>query len=199
LIRLARLVDPEVRRLRRLADELTERDRQTADRLMRARFAVRGTAEYPDATFTLRLAFGTIAGYREGDRDVGPFTTIGGAFAHEQAHATPNGPQEDFALPASWHAARERLDTTTPLNFVCTADIIGGNSGSPVVDRAGMLVGLIFDGNIQSLSASYVYSDEQARAVAVDVRGILAALGRVYRADRLVAELLDERDPPLVR
>jgi hypothetical protein len=199
LIRLARLVDPEVRRLRRLADELTERDRQTADRLMRARFAVRGTAEYPDATFTLRLAFGTIAGYREGDRDVGPFTTIGGAFAHEQAHATSNGPQEDFALPASWHAARERLDPTTPLNFVCTADIIGGNSGSPVVDRAGMLVGLIFDGNIQSLSASYVYSDEQARAVAVDVRGILAALGRVYRADPLVAELLDERDPPFVR
>ena len=204
LIRLARLVDPEVRRFRRLADELAERDRQTADRLMRARFAVRGTSEYPDATFTLRLAFGTIAGYREGDRDVGPFTTIGGAFAHEQAHSTAAGAEEDFRLPESWHAARDRLDPTTPLNFVCTADIIGGNSGSPVVDRAGRLVGLIFDGNIQSLSASYVYSDAQARAVAVDARGILAALTQVYRADRLVAELQrgndqDGRDLPPAR
>ena len=204
LIRLARLVDPEVRRFRRLADELAERDRQTADRLMRARFAVRGTSEYPDATFTLRLAFGTIAGYREGDRDVEPFTTIGGAFAHEQAHSTAAGAEEDFRLPESWHAARERLDLTTPLNFVCTADIIGGNSGSPVVDRAGRLVGLIFDGNIQSLSASYVYSDAQARAVAVDARGILAALTQVYRAGRLVAELQrgndqDGRDRPPAR
>jgi hypothetical protein len=199
LIRLARLVDPEVRRFRRLADELAERDRQTADSLMRARFAVRGTAEYPDATFTLRLAFGTITGYREQERDVPPFTTIGGAFAHEQAHTTAAGPQADFALPASWHAARERLDPTTPLNFVCTADIIGGNSGSPVVNRAGELVGLIFDGNIQSLSASYVYSDAQARAVAVDARGILAALGTVYRADRLVAEIRDDHDRPPAR
>jgi hypothetical protein len=194
LIRLARLVDPEVRRFRRLADELAERDRQTADSLMRARFAVRGTAEYPDATFTLRLAFGTITGYREQERDVPPFTTIGGAFAHEQAHTTAAGPQADFALPASWHAARERLDPQTPLNFVCTADIIGGNSGSPVVNRDGELVGLIFDGNIQSLSASYVYSDAQARAVAVDARGILETLEKVYRADRLVTEILGGND-----
>ena len=199
LIRLARLVDPEVRRTRRLADELAERDRQAADRMMRARFAVRGTSEYPDATFTLRLAFGTITGYREESHDVPPFTTIGGAFAHEQAHATPAGPQDDFALPASWHAARDRLDPATPLNFVCTADIIGGNSGSPVVSRAGELVGLIFDGNIQSLSAEYVYSDTQARAVAVDARGILAALSEVYRADRLVAEIRGGQAHPPAR
>ena len=115
------------------------------------------------------------------------------------AHGTAVGPEDDFRLPESWHAARDRLDPATPLNFVCTADIIGGNSGSPVVSRAGELVGLIFDGNIQSLSAEYVYSDTQARAVAVDARGILAALSEVYYADRLVAELLDERDPPLVR
>jgi hypothetical protein len=193
LIRLARLVDPEVRRFRRLADELAERDRQTADRLMQARFAVRGTSEYPDATFTLRLAFGTVAGYREEARDVPPFTTIGGAFAHEAAHTTPVGPQEDFRLPDSWHAARDRLDQDTPLNLVCTADIVGGNSGSPVVNQAGELVGLIFDGNIQSLSASYVYSDVQARAVAVDARGILAALTTVYHARDLVAEILGAR------
>jgi hypothetical protein len=190
LIALARLVDPEVRRHRRLADELGERDRQAADAMMQARFAVRGTSEYPDATFSLRLAFGTVRGYRERGRDVPAFTTIEGAFAHEAAHRTPDGPQADFALPASWHDARERLALETPLNFVCTADIIGGNSGSPVVNRAGELVGLIFDGNIQSLSASYVYSDVQSRAVAVDARAILEALRTVYRAEQLVAEIL---------
>ncbi|NBP79291.1 S46 family peptidase, partial [bacterium] len=87
------------------------------------------------------------------------------------------------------HAARERLDLATPMNFVCTADIIGGNSGSPVVNRAGELVGLIFDGNIQSLSASYVYADEQSRAVSVDVRAIIEALDKVYNATELLAEL----------
>lgn len=189
LIRLARLVDPEVRRVRKLGDELAERDRQAADLMMKGRFAVRGTSEYPDATFTLRLAFGTVAGYREQGRDVPPFTTIDGAFAHEEAHRTPEGPQQDFALPASWHAARGQLDLATPMNFVCTADIIGGNSGSPVVNRNGELVGLIFDGNIQSLSASYVYSDEQSRAVSVDVRAILEALDKVYAAKELLAEL----------
>lgn len=189
LIRLARLVDPEVRRVRKLGDELAERDRQAADLMMKGRFAVRGTSEYPDATFTLRLAFGTVVGYREQGRDVPPFTTIDGAFAHEEAHRTPEGPQQDFALPASWHAARGNLDLATPMNFVCTADIIGGNSGSPVVNREGELVGLIFDGNIQSLSASYVYSDEQSRAVSVDVRAILEALDKVYAAKELLAEL----------
>ncbi len=189
LIRLAALVDPEMRRVRKLGDELAERDRQAADMMMQARFAVRGTSEYPDATFTLRLAFGTVAGYREQGQEVAPYTTIEAAFAHEESHRTADGPQQDFALPASWHAARERLDLATPMNFVCTADIIGGNSGSPVVNRAGELVGLIFDGNIQSLSASYVYADEQSRAVSVDVRAIIEALDKVYNATELLAEL----------
>jgi len=189
LIRLARLVDPEERRVRKLGDELAEQDRQAADAMMQARFAVRGTSEYPDATFTLRLAFGTVAGYREQGQEVPPYTTIEGAFTHEESHRTDEGPQQDFELPESWHAARERLDPATPMNFVCTADIIGGNSGSPVVNREGELVGLIFDGNIQSLSASYVYSDEQSRAVSVDVRAILEALDKVYEANDLLAEL----------
>ena len=189
LIRLALLVDPEERRVRKLGDELAEQDRQAADAMMKARFAVRGTSEYPDATFTLRLAFGTIAGYQEQGQRVPPFTTIEGAFAHEESHRTAEGPQPDFALPESWHAAREQLDPATPMNFVCTADIIGGNSGSPVVNREGELVGLIFDGNIQSLSASYVYADEQSRAVSVDVRAILEALDKVYGAEKLLSEL----------
>ncbi|MFM8579001.1 MAG: S46 family peptidase, partial [Planctomycetaceae bacterium] len=195
MIRLARLMDAELRRVRRLSDELAERDRQAADAMMRGRFSVRGTSEYPDATFTLRLAYGTVMGYREEGRTVTAFTTIGGAFDHEESHSSSQGPQQDFALDAKWHAARERLDPTTPLNFVCTADIIGGNSGSPVVNRKGELVGLIFDGNIQSLSASYVYSDLQSRAVAVDVRGVLESLRVVYGAEKLVAELLAEVAP----
>jgi hypothetical protein len=185
MIRIARLVDPEARRHRALVDELAERDRQAYDRIAKARFAVRGTSDYPDATFSLRLAFGTVRGYREQGREIPAWTAIGGAFEHAEAHVG----QSDFDLPASWLGKRSALHAATPLNFVCTADIIGGNSGSPVVDREGRLVGLIFDGNIQSLSAGFVYSDAQSRAIAVDARAILHALEVVYGADRLVEEL----------
>ena len=185
MIRIARLVDPEARRHRAVVDELVERDRQAYDRIAKARFAVRGTSDYPDATFSLRLAFGKVRGYREQGRDVPAWTTIGGGFEHAAAHAG----EQDFEMPASWVSKRSALDADTPFNFVCTADIIGGNSGSPVVDREGRLVGLIFDGNIQSLSAGFVYSDEQSRAVAVDARAILHALEVVYGADRLVDEI----------
>jgi hypothetical protein len=195
MIRLARLVDPEVRRHRRLLDELAEQDRQAYDRIARARFAVRGTSEYPDATFSLRLAFGTVRGYREKGREIPAWTTIGGAFAHADAHAG----EADFRLPESWRRKQSSLDPDTPLNFVCTADIIGGNSGSPVVDRDGRLVGLIFDGNIQSLAASFVYSDEQSRAIAVDARAILYALGEVYAARGLVEEIVGGRGAPTRR
>lgn len=192
LIRIARLVDPEVRRHRTLVDELVEEDRQAYDRIAKARFAIRGTTDYPDATFSLRLAFGTVQGYRERGRDVPAWTTIKGAFDHAAARAG----QADFELPASWLAKRSVLDADMPFNFVCTADIIGGNSGSPVVDRAGRIVGLVFDGNIQSLSNGFVYSDEQSRAVAVDARAILHTLEVVYGAKRLVAEIRGRRSGP---
>lgn len=186
MIRLARLVDPEVRRHRKLVDELAEQDRQAYDKIARARFAVRGTSDYPDATFSLRLAFGTVSGYEQQGRSIPPWTTVGGAFEHAAAHTGQAG----FELPTSWREPKKPLDAEIPFNFVCTADIIGGNSGSPVVNREGRLVGLIFDGNIQSLSAGFVYSDVQSRAVAVDVRAILHALEAVYGADRLVEEIL---------
>jgi len=97
--------------------------------------------------------------------------------------------QEDFELPDSWMHAKDRVDLETPLNFVCTADIIGGNSGSPVVDREGELVGLIFDGNIQSLTSDYLYSDEQARAVSVAGVGIIEALRSIYGARDLASQI----------
>ena len=132
-------------------------------------------------------AFGVIKGYEVDGAKIPPYTIMGGAFEHAKAH----GDKPPYALPMSWREARQagRLDLQTPLNFVSTADIIGGNSGSPVVNRDNEVVGLIFDGNIQSLVLDFGYEDTTARAVSVDSRGIMEALRSIYRADRLVDEL----------
>ena len=148
----------------------------------RAQFALHGLTTYPDATFTLRVTYGTVKGWTERGTPIAPFTTFGGAFAH----ATGSDP---FALPASWIAARNALDPKTPLDFTSTADIIGGNSGSPVVNAKAEIVGLIFDGNIHSLGGDYGYDLRDNRAVAVDSVGLLAALRTIYHADRLATEL----------
>ena len=115
------------------------------------------------------------------------YTSIGGAFDHERVHHF----EPPYKLPKSWHEAKDsgKLDLDTPMNFVSTADIIGGNSGSPVVNREGEVVGLIFDGNIQSLVLDFGYEDRVARAVSVDSRAITEALKSVYGNDRLLKEL----------
>ena len=148
-------------------------------------YAVKGTGTYPDATFTLRLAFGPVKGYVENGQPVAPWTNIAGAFEHESSH----GAKEPWKLPAKWHARKDRLDLETPFNFVCTADIIGGNSGSPVINRNAELVGVIFDGNIQSLTSRYFYSDEVARAVSVHSSVVLESLRKIYDAEKLANEL----------
>jgi hypothetical protein len=181
MIRLAKIVEPEYRRIRDRNEEIEERERQAYAEITRGTNAVEGTGGYPDATFTLRLAFGAVEGYQEDGRMVEPFTHFAGAYAHAAEHKG----QPDFDLPQSWWDAKNRVDLDTQLNFVCTADIIGGNSGSPVVDRNGELVGLIFDGNIQSLTSDYLYSDVQARAVSVSGVGILEALKSIYDAKAL--------------
>jgi hypothetical protein len=186
MIRLVRLLDPEARRLRKTYEDRVEGvERQAFDKIAKARFDVLGSDTYPDATFTLRLAFGQIAGYRELGRTVPPFTTIGGTY--ERAALFDN--KEPFQLPRSWIERKDKLDLSTPFNFVAKADIIGGNSGSPVINRKAEIVGLIFDGNLASLVWDYAYTDEQGRAVAVDSRGILEALRKVYDAEALVSEL----------
>ncbi len=186
MIRLALIVDPRARAVRqRYETEVEEPEREAYARIADARFAIYGTNVYPDATFTLRLSFGVIAGYEEAGKRIAPWTTFAGAFRHEQRH----GRREPWLLPESWHRARDRLNLETPLNFVSTADIIGGNSGSPVVNRDAQLVGLIFDGNIYSLSFDYAYTDQRARAIAVHAHGMLEALRTIYHADSLVAEL----------
>jgi hypothetical protein len=190
LVQLARRIDPAARALRKTYDEqVSEAFAQAYGKIANARFAVYGASIYPDATFTLRLAFGAVKGFAENGQQVAWTTTLGGAYKHAEVH----GSREPFALPKSWLDARGRLKLATPFNFVNTADIIGGNSGSPVVNRNGELVGIIFDGNIQSLVLDYIYTEEQSRAVAVHSAGILEALRNVYRADWLVAEITGGR------
>src|SRR4051812_3220458 len=185
MIELARLVDSEARALRKIVEAQGEAKQQAHAKIAKARFALEGTSSYPDATFTLRLAFGTVKGYEEGGKHIPAHTTFAGLY--ERAKEQENRPP--FDLPKRWVDRKSKLDLKTPFNFVSTADIIGGNSGSPVIDRKGELVGIIFDGNIQSLVLDFVYTDEVARAVSVDSRGILEALRKVYEAKNVVSEL----------
>lgn len=188
MIKLALAIDADARKYRKIREDQVEGVEATNYGLLsRAFFETYGDTVYPDATFTLRLAFGTVQGYQEDGKTIPPYTTIAGAFQHAEQH----GNKPPYVLPESWEQARQanRLDLDTPLNFVSTADIIGGNSGSPVVDRDGRLVGIIFDGNIQSLVLDFGYSDTQARAISVDSRGIVEALKSVYQADALLQEL----------
>ena len=186
IIRLVRLVDEDARALRkRHDDEVEEVERQANAQIARSRFEVLGTAIAPDATFTLRLAFGVVKGYRVDGLDLPFATTFGGAFerADKQAHREP------FVLPKRWLDAKDKLNLNTPFNFVSTADTIGGNSGSPVLNRRGELVGINFDRNRHGLVRNFVYTDEQARHIAVHSRGVLAALQTLYDAKALVKEL----------
>jgi len=185
MLELVRIVEPTMRQLQDAGDELSEAETQAYAQIADALFAIKGTQVYPDATFTLRLAFGVVKGYEEDGQQVPAWTTLGGAFEHQDAHNA----QGDWKLPETWMQARGRLDETIPYNFVCTADIIGGNSGSPVVNRAGELVGLIFDGNVQSLTSDFLYSDKQARATSVHAGAIMEALRNVYDAGDLADQL----------
>lgn len=186
LIKLAKLIDPAARAARKKYETTVEEPlRQSYAKLAKARFAAEGTETYPDATFTLRLAHGTVKGYTEDGKTIPAWTTLGGTFEHADKH----GNKDPFELPPSWIKNKGKLKLGTPYNFVSTADIIGGNSGSPVVNRAGEIVGIIFDGNIQSLVLDFAYSDEQARATSVHSAGIIEALRTIYQADELVKEL----------
>lgn len=186
MLALARLIDAPARTLRtRYEDEVESIERESYAKIGAARFARHGEDVYPDATGTLRLSFGPVRGYKEDGRDIPPFTTLGGLYERwQQRHGQP-----PFDLPQRWIDGKHKLNLATPFNFVCTADIIGGNSGSPVVNRAGEVVGLIFDGNLQGLAWDVTYSDTQGRAVAVDARAIFEALRNLYGAAALVHEI----------
>jgi len=192
MIRLALRVDPIVREVRKtVEDEVESVLTQAGDRIAKARFAAYGRTMYPDATFTLRLAYGTVKGYEIGGYAIPPHTTFYGLYDR----AASFGWRTPFEVPKLWIERQKDIGLETPFNFVCTADIIGGNSGSPVVNRQGELVGLIFDGNIQSLVSRFVYDDDAARSVSVHSAGMLEALRGIYRADELVREIAGGLDP----
>lgn len=191
MLALARLVDDEARRLRSVIEEASEVKKQAHAELTRLRLDAASGPLAPDATFTLRLAYGTVEGLADpagGDR-LRPWTTLADLYARfDRERGRP-----PFDLPDSWRQARDQLagqhELAKPLNFISTADIIGGNSGSPVVNREGELVGVIFDGNQDSLVLDVAYDADRARAIAVSAGGIATALQEVYHADGLLAEL----------
>jgi hypothetical protein len=164
---------------------VAQEEAEISSALGRAFFEVYGTDVPPDATFSLRIADGVVKDYEYNGTVAPIYTTYYGMYDHFHSY----GPGSDWDLPDRWLSPPEDFDLSTPLNFVTTADIIGGNSGSPVIDQNLQVVGLIFDGNIESLPGDYIYLPEKNRAVAVDIRGILEALRDMYRADRIVDEL----------
>jgi hypothetical protein len=187
LIVAMRAIDPDARAARKqFEDKIESVVRRDGTEIAKARFAQSGFTQPPDATFTLRLSYGTVKGYQQDGKAIPYATTMAGAYEH----AAEKGSQPPYALPESWNKSKAKLDLKTPMNFVSTADIIGGNSGSPTVNKKGEVVGIIFDGNIESLPWNFAFSDAQGRAVSVDSRGIQEALRKVYGATALADELL---------
>jgi hypothetical protein len=186
LIAVMKAIDPEARAIRkRVEDEVEAPIRRTAASLAKIRFAKYGMAQAPDATGTLRLNYGGVKSYQLDGKTIPYHTTFAGAFDH----AAKNNNQSPYQLPESWHKAKSTLDLNVPLNTVNTADSIGGNSGSPTVNTKGEVVGILFDGNIESLPWNFFFDDTVGRTVIVDSRGILEALRKIYNAKPLADEL----------
>lgn len=183
LIELMMKIDPDARAIRkRYEDNVEAVESKNGELIAKARFEVYGTSMYPDATGSHRLSFGSIKGYLENGKMVKPITTFAGAFERHTG-------EEPFELPPSWLAAKGKLDLATPFDFASSNDIIGGNSGSPVINKEAEVVGLIFDGNIQSLGGDYGFDPTVNRAVSVHSSALLEALGKIYGAGRIVDEL----------
>jgi hypothetical protein len=182
-IRLALAIDPVARAVRkRYENEVESVEMKNSELIARARFARFGTSTYPDATFTLRLSYGEVRGWTEAGVPIAPFTRVGGAFDRQTG-------AEPFMLPASWLAAKSKLDLAQPMNFVTTNDVVGGNSGSPMINRDGEVVGLVFDGNLRSLGGAFAFDERDNRTIAVHSGLILEALRKIYGAGALADEI----------
>jgi len=189
MIVLLRQVDATTRATRKdFEDHIESVVGKNGALIAKARFALYGTDVAPDATGTLRLSYGTVKGFTEDGKKIPYFTTFAGAFEHEAAH----GAQPPYVLPASYHRAKDKLDLSTVLDTVNTGDSIGGNSGSPVVNTRGEIIGILFDGNIQSLPWNFQFEDEVGRTVLTDSRAVIESLRKIYNA----APLADELIPP---
>ena len=187
LIVLIRGIDPEARAVRKIYDDEVEAvERQEGAKIATARFAEAGFKEPPDATFTLRLAYGVVRGYTENGRPIPYFTSFAGVYQHAADH----GNQPPYQLPERWMTSKSQLNLDTPIDFAATADTIGGNSGSPLVNQAAEIVGVNFDRNVQALPRNFFFEDKVGRNISVDVRGIQEALRHLYGATALADELL---------
>ena len=186
MILVAREIDAKAREVRKRYDtEVAAVERANYAKIARALFETEGNKIYPDATFTLRLSYGAVEGYTENGKKVQPFTTLGGLYARSDSFKRVF----PYNLPPRWLQKKSALNLNTPFNFVSTNDIIGGNSGSPTINQNGELVGLIFDGNIQSLVGDFMYDSSVNRAISVDSRGMLEVLRKVFDANEIAAEL----------
>ncbi len=186
LIVVMREIDPDSRAVRKQYEDQVEAiNRPASTSIAKAMFAQSGYNTPPDATFTLRLSYGSIQGYKLNGKNVPWFTTMGGAYQHAAEH----GSKPPYELPESWIKSKSAIDLKTPYDTVSTADIIGGNSGSPVINKNAEVVGIIFDGNIESLPWNFMFDDKVGRAVEVDSRAILESLHKIYHADALATEL----------
>ncbi len=185
LLDFAAMMDPAARAARKIDDDDDEIKSRAYATIYQARVALKKAPLYPDATGTLRLAYGTVSGYMADRKFIEPLTDFAGFYAHSAEH----GNRDPFDLPRAWVEQKATLDLATPFNFVTTADILGGNSGSPVVNTKGEFVGIIFDGNEPSLSGRYAYDPKENRSVAVDSAAIIEAMRKIYHADALAGEL----------
>ena len=186
MIVVAREIDPKAREVRkRYEREVLGVETANYAKIARALFDIQGNKVYPDATFTLRLSYGAVEGYMEDGKKVAPFTTLGGLYERSAKFKA----QFPYNLPPRWVEKKSALNLNTPFNFVSTNDIIGGNSGSPAINQNAELVGLIFDGNIQSLVGDFIYDGSVNRAISVDSRGMLEVLKKVFGANEIAAEL----------
>jgi hypothetical protein len=184
MLELARRLDAPARAVRREFEATVEAViKRQSERIAKLRFELYGTRTYPDATFSPRITYGQVRGWRERGRTIAPFTDFAGAFARDTG-------RPPFDLPRSWHRAKGKLDLRAPLNFSSDNDIIGGNSGSPVFNRNAEIVGVVFDGNLPSLGGDYGFDTETNRAVSLHSGAMMQALKLIYGAERVVKELL---------
>jgi hypothetical protein len=187
MIVLFKQIDPITRSTRKDAeDHVDSVVRKNGTLIAKARFELYGTGVAPDATGTLRLSYGTVKGYKEDGKKIAFYTTFAGAFEHEATH----GAEPPYALPESYHRAKDKLDLGTVLDTVNTGDSIGGNSGSPVVNTKGEIIGILFDGNLQSLPWNFQFDDEVGRSVLTDSRAVIESLRKIYNAVPLADELI---------
>ncbi|HEX8456890.1 MAG TPA: S46 family peptidase [Pyrinomonadaceae bacterium] len=186
LIQLARSIDAEARELsKRYNNEVLAVERSAYAKIARALFETEGDKIYPDATFTLRLSYGAVKGYAEEGKQLAPYTTLGGLYER----ANLKGNKFPYVLPPRWTAKKSAVDLKTPFNLVSTNDIIGGNSGSPLINKRGELIGLVFDGNRQSIVGNFYYDEAVNRTISVDSRGMLEILRKIFDAKEIADEL----------